>query len=307
VRQAAPTDSTVLILGESGTGKEVTARSIHALSPRHGGPFLAINCPSIPRDLIESELFGHERGAFTGAFEARVGKIEQAAGGTLLLDEVGDMPIATQAKLLRFLQEREFERVGGRRAIRVDVRILAATSRDLTAAMEQGEFRTDLYYRLAVVPLRLPALRERAEDIPLLVQHFLQGLRPAEPPHRISPAVLDVFLAHDWPGNVRELRNALEYMLAVGVGEDLEPRHLPASLRRKPPTAGASALRPGESLESRLVQVEAALIRAALEQDGWNQSSAARRLGITESMIRNRMKHYGIRRPPEQPGSGSTP
>ncbi len=307
VRQAAPTDSTVLILGESGTGKELAARSIHALSLRRERPFLAISCPSIPRELIESELFGHERGAFTGAFEARAGKIEQADGGTLFLDEVGDMPIATQAKLLRFLQEREFERVGGRKTIRVDVRVLAATSRDLHAAMERGEFRTDLYYRLAVVPMRMPSLRERPEDIPLLMQHFLQLLIPAGTAPRVSPATLDACLQHDWPGNVRELRNAIEYMLTVSGGEALEPRHLPATLRRKPATTAAAALRPGESLESRLVQVEAALIRSALEQDSWNQSSAARRLGITESMIRNRMKLYGIRRPSGSPAGGSTP
>jgi DNA-binding NtrC family response regulator/tetratricopeptide (TPR) repeat protein len=307
VRQAAPTDSTVLILGESGTGKELAARSIHTLSHRRERPFLAINCPSIPRELIESELFGHERGAFTGAVEARAGKIEQADGGTLFLDEVGDMPIATQAKLLRFLQEREFERVGGRKTIRVDVRLLAATSRDLHTAIEQGEFRTDLYYRLAVVPMRMPSLRERPEDIPLLVPHFLQLLRPDGPAPPVSPAALDAFMAHDWPGNVRELRNALEYMLAVGSGETLEPRHLPASLRRRPGTAATGTLRPGESLESRLVQVEAALIRSSLEQESWNQSSAARRLGITESMVRNRMKLYGIRRPSGPPQNGSTP
>jgi DNA-binding NtrC family response regulator/tetratricopeptide (TPR) repeat protein len=307
VLQAAPTDSTVLILGESGTGKELAARSIHTLSRRRDRPFLAINCPSIPRELIESELFGHERGAFTGAVEARAGRIEQADGGTLFLDEVGDMPIATQAKLLRFLQEREFERVGGRKPIRVDVRILAATSRDLHVALEAGEFRTDLYYRLAVVPMPMPSLRERPEDIPLLVQHLLQLLHPEGPVPLVSPATLDAFLAHDWPGNVRELRNALEYMLTVGGGETLEPRHLPASLRRRPGTTATGTLRPGESLESRLVQVEAALIRSSLEQDSWNQSSAARRLGITESMIRNRMKLYGIRRPSGPPQDGSTP
>jgi DNA-binding NtrC family response regulator len=317
VRQVAPTDSTVLILGESGTGKELLARSIHNRSLRGGKVFAAINCPSIPRDLLESELFGHERGAFTGAIEARPGRIELAHEGTIFLDEVGDMPGPAQAKLLRFLQEREFERVGGRRTIRVDVRLLAATSRDLTVAMEQGQFRADLFYRLNVVPIRMPALRERREDIPILVEHFLRLLKPrdAEKPPRIAAAALDALLNHDWPGNVRELRNALEYMITIGGSETLDLRHLPAALRERAARGAAvpvrdgvdsasdpgHPIRPGETLESRLMRVEAALIRVTLEQERWNQSAAARRLGITESMIRNRMQQYGIRQS-RQPG-----
>ena len=316
IAQVAPTDSSVLVLGESGTGKELVARSIHARSQRREGPFVAISCPSIPRDLIESELFGHERGAFTGAVTARQGKIELAEGGTLFLDELGDMPLATQAKILRFLQEREFQRVGGRKNLRVNVRLLSATNRDIKAAMERGEFREDLYYRLNVVPLRMPSLRERREDVPLLVEHFLRLLPPGESgqPRRISSGALDRLLAYDWPGNVRELRNTIEYMTTVCEGDVLETGHLPASIMEKGasrgalraeggPSVGGSAapglaqIRPGETLESRLMDVEAALIRVALEAVAWNQSAAARRLGITESKIRNRMKQYGIRRP----------
>lgn len=316
IAQVAPTESSVLILGESGTGKELAARSIHARSQRRDGPFVAISCPSIPKDLIESELFGHERGAFTGAVTARRGKIEMAEGGTLFLDELGDMPLATQAKILRFLQEREFQRVGGRQNLRVNVRLLSATSRDLKTGMERGEFREDLYYRLNVVPLPMPNLRERRDDIPLLVEHFLRLLPPGKSgqPRQISAGALDRLLTHNWPGNVRELRNTVEYMTTVCEGDLLEPRHLPASLLEKATsrgsalgsgprntagptvTPGLQPIRPGETLESRLMDVEATLIRAALEAEGWNQSGAARRLGITESKIRNRMKQYGIRR-----------
>ena len=311
--QAAPTDSTVLILGESGTGKELVARSLHHLSLRRDHPFVPINCPSIPRDLLESELFGHERGAFTGATESRPGKIELADRGTLFLDEVGDLPFSVQAKLLRFLQEREFERVGGRRSIRVDVRLVAATSRDLEAALSRGEFREDLYYRLHVVPVRVPPLRDRPEDVPMLAGHFLASLaRPGQPARRLTAGALDRLLAHDWPGNVRELRNTIEYLLTVGGAELLEERHLPPGFLSAPPAgsaatrtpnptgmpgASAPSVQPGETLESRLMQVEASLLRAALEEVSWNQSAAARRLGITESRMRQRMRRYGLRRP----------
>jgi len=326
VRQVAPTDSTVLVLGESGTGKELVARSLHARSQRADQPFVAIDCPSIPKDLLESELFGHERGAFTGATEARPGKLELAHGGTVFLDEIGDMAGPTQAKLLRFLQEREFERVGGRRPIRVDVRMVAATSRDLAAAIRAGEFREDLFYRLNVVPVQMPPLRDRREDLPLLAEHFLCLLaeRRGRPPARVTMAALEVLRHHDWPGNVRELRNTLEYMYTVSGGDVLDLRHVPAALRRcwrgaadsrapardAGPSGGAGSgtgvdargdaaapIRPGETLESRLICVEAALIRSTLEQEGWNQSAAARRLGITESMIRNRIRQYAIQRP----------
>jgi DNA-binding NtrC family response regulator len=319
IEQVATSDSSVLILGESGTGKELVARSIHVRSPRMDEPFVAISCPSIPRDLIESELFGYERGAFTGAVATRPGKIELAERGTLFLDEVGDMPLPTQAKILRFLEEREFQRVGGRESRRVDVRLISATSRDLTLAMHRGEFREDLYYRLNVVPISMPRLRDRIEDIPLLVDHFLRLLPPGKSgrPRRVSAAALDRLLSHQWPGNVRELRNVMEYMITLAEGDVLESRHLPVEVRqRERLAAGASpkdsaapeiatvsdkeaGIRPGETLESRLIAVEATLIRSTLEATNWNQSAAARRLGITESKIRKRMKQYGIQRPDE--------
>lgn len=317
IEQVAPSDSSVLILGESGTGKELAARSIHVMSPRNEEPFVAISCPSIPPDLIESELFGYERGAFTGAVATRAGKIELADKGTLFLDEVGDMPLPTQAKILRFLQEREFQRVGGRESRRVDVRLISATSRDLSDAMRRGEFREDLYYRLNVVPLSMPSLKDRLEDIPLLVDDFLRSMPPGKSgnPRRISAGALDQLLLHDWPGNVRELRNAVEYMVTLAEGDVLEPQHLPINIRQKdgrttagPPLATSTtmeatgldkepAIRPGETLESRLIAVEATLIRTTLDASNWNQSEAARRLGITESKIRKRMKQYGIERP----------
>jgi DNA-binding NtrC family response regulator/tetratricopeptide (TPR) repeat protein len=310
IEQVAPADSSVLLTGESGTGKELAARAIHARSRRAGGPFVAINCPSIPRELIEAELFGHEKGAFTGAVTMRPGKVEVADGGTLFLDEVGDMAPATQVRLLRFLEEREFQRVGGRENRRVDVRILAATSRELGEAVERGDFRGDLFYRLNVVPLRMPALRERREDLPLLLEHFLARLaREPRPGRRVSARAMERLVAHDWPGNVRELRNAVEYMLTVGRDDVLDEEQLPEGVRRGAARGsdgaggaaagapgGGSLLRRGETMAARLREVEAELIRATLEATAWNQSATARRLAITESMVRNRMKQYGIRR-----------
>ncbi|NNE42700.1 MAG: sigma-54-dependent Fis family transcriptional regulator, partial [Gemmatimonadetes bacterium] len=305
IARVAPTQTSVLLLGESGTGKELAARAIHDRSQRSEGPFVAINCPSIPRELIEAELFGHEKGAFTGATAMRPGKVEVADGGTLFLDEVGDMEPATQVRLLRFLEEREFQRVGGRETRRVDVRILAATSRDLTAEVARGAFREDLYYRLNVVPLRMPSLRERREDVATLAAHFLKE------PRRLSSRALDVLMKHDWPGNVRELRNAIEYAATVGSGDVLDESHLPDSVRSAggAPEAmrvgGTWDLHSGETLEARLQEVEAALIRTTLESTDWNQSAAARRLGVTETKVRNRMKQYGIRRPGDATGGAS--
>ena len=306
IEQVAPSDSSVLLLGESGTGKELAARAIHARSSRHGRPFVTINCPSIPRELIESELFGHEKGSFTGADARRPGKVELADGGTLFLDEVGDMAIATQVRLLRFLEEREFQRVGGRETLHVDVRILAATSRDLADDVERKDFRRDLYYRLNVVPIRMPGLRERREDLPTLCDHFLASFaQRGRSRHRLSERALQILVAHDWPGNVRELRNTLEYMATVAGEEILDEPHLPAAFRARASSAGARlgesaesfTLNPGESLASRLRELEAVLIRRALEDADWNQSEAARRLGITETKVRNRRRQYGIRRP----------
>jgi len=318
IDQVAPSDSSVLLLGESGTGKELAARAVHARSDRRTGPFVVINCPSIPRELIEAELFGHEKGAFTGATATRPGKVELANGGTLFLDEVGDMALATQVRLLRFLEEREFQRVGGRETHSVDVRILAATSRDLAEAVENGDFRGDLFYRLNVVPVRMPPLRERPEDLGALCAHLLVRLArgDAEPPV-LSGRALDRIAAWNWPGNVRELRNTLEYMVTVAGGELLDEAHLPDAIRRgsgrpqhpaeRDPhggvAAGAQGLRPGETMEARLRDVEAALIRGTLEATDWNQSAAARRLGVTETKVRNRMRQYGIRRPDEPGGN----
>jgi sigma-54 specific flagellar transcriptional regulator A len=317
IAQVAPTDSSVLLLGESGTGKELAARAIHARSSRASGPFVAINCPSIPRELIEAELFGHEKGAFTGATTTRPGKVELADGGTLFLDEVGDMAPATQVRLLRFLEEREFQRVGGRENRHVDVRILAATSRDLADAVQTGDFRSDLYYRLNVVPLRMPGLRERREDVAPLVRHLLSRVLGHDDA-RLSERALARLTAWDWPGNVRELRNAVEHMVALGGDALLDEEHLPDGVRgarggtpegaagagagsgRGGAGGGGGSLRAGESLEARLRELEAVLIRSTLEAEGWNQSAAARRLGITESKVRNRMRDYGIHRPSDR-------
>ncbi len=315
IRQVAPSNSTVLLLGESGTGKELAARALHDGSDRRGAPFIAVNCPSIPRDLMESELFGHERGAFTGAVSARAGKVEAADKGTLFLDEVADMDLAIQAKLLRFLEQREFERVGGQTLRRVDVRVVAATSQDLVQRTADGRFREDLFYRLNVVQVNLPPLRERREDIPQLVDHLLAALQAGRTPQRrVAREALDLLVAHEWPGNVRELRNALEHLVAIGGPEVIGLKELPAVLRRQlgrvKPSAAAPAeisgatLRAGETLAARLREVEASLIRAALEQCGWNQSAAARRLGVTEGTVRARIRRYGIA-PKAEPASAT--
>ena len=319
IERVSQSDVSVLILGESGTGKELVARAMHARSARASGPFVPINCPSIPRELIEAELFGHEKGAYTGATTARPGKVELADRGTLFLDEIGDMDQATQSKLLRFLQEREFQRVGGRQTHHVDVRVLAATSRDLRQAMESGAFRADLFYRLSVVPLTLPPLRDRKEDIPALARHFLREIESeAKRKLSITPRAIEILRAHSWPGNVRELRNALAHMAAMAEGSVLDTSQMPASIprgapggapaQREPGTGGApgtaAPLRSGETLQDRLVEVEARVIRWGLEVEGWNQSAAARRLGITETMVRNRMRRFSIEKPDLEGGSG---
>lgn len=305
IDRVARSEVSVLILGESGTGKELVARAIHSRSARSGEPFVPINCPSIPRELIEAELFGHEKGAYTGAAMARPGKVELADRGILFLDEVADMDLAVQSKLLRFLQEREFQRVGGRQTIHVDVRVLAATSRALEAAMEQGAFRPDLYFRLNVVPIRIPPLRERREDVPVLAHAFLTEIG-ARTNRRITMTsqALERLASYSWPGNVRELRNTVAHMAAMAETDVLDCQHLPASLPRTKGVASTrvggpapGGLRPGESLADRLLAVEAGLYRWALSEEGGNQSAAARRLGVTETMVRNRMRKLGIRKP----------
>ncbi len=296
--KVAPTETTVLLTGESGTGKEVVARLIHRGSPRADGPFVALNCAALPETLLESELFGHEKGAFTGATAARPGRIEQAAGGVLFLDEVGEMSPAVQAKLLRVLQEREYQRLGGTRPLKADVRLLAATNRNLEAALARGEFREDLYYRLRVFEIWLPPLRERPEDILPLAGAFLEEIGPTvgRPAAGISREARDALLGYPWPGNARELRNALERATILCDGGLITVEHLPIGVRRPEPApdpgrAGTDAWpADGVTLEG----VERELIAKALKEARNNRSRAARLLGITRSQLYYRMEKHGL-------------
>ncbi|HXV77956.1 MAG TPA: sigma-54 dependent transcriptional regulator [Candidatus Polarisedimenticolaceae bacterium] len=293
---AAPTPSTVLILGETGTGKELVARAIHYNSPRKAGPFVTVNCGAIPDSLIEAELFGYRRGAFTGADSDRKGRFETADGGTLLLDEVGEIPPALQPKILRVLQAGEVDRLGADRPIRVDVRILAATHRDLEAMVQRGEFRQDLYYRLAVVPLTVPALRDRRDDIPLLAEHFLAKMRvQAERPGlRLPPRAFALFDRYTWPGNVRELENTIERMVVLSRQDELSEETLPEKIRG----GAAGALATGFRLPPggvRLEELERDLLRQALERHDGNRTKAARELGLTRNTLLYRMQKYGLR------------
>ena len=289
ILKVAASDATVLLLGESGTGKELAARSLHEKSPRSGGPFVAVNCAAIASGLLESELFGHEKGAFTGAVARKIGKFEQAAGGTLFLDEIGDMPLETQAKILRALEARQFERVGGAASVVVDVRVVAATHCDLAAMIRQGTFREDLYHRLNVFPLQLPPLRERREDIPLLAGRFLEVLRPGA---TLSLEALQRLLAYGWPGNVRELKNTLERASVLAGEEDVTARHLPGLFEEGAATAGDAD--GATDLDSRLAGYERSLIEAALSRTGGVQSRAASLLGIKERSLWHREKKHGI-------------
>ena len=307
--KVAPAETTVLLTGESGTGKEVVAHLIHRGSRRAEGPFVALNCAALPEALLESELFGYEKGAFTGAVSARAGRLEQAAGGTLLLDEVGEMSPAVQAKVLRVLQEREFQRLGGTRTLKADVRVIAATNRDLQVAMTKGAFREDLYYRLHVFAIHLSPLRERPEDILPLLEHFVDELGPVvlgRPAAGISREARAHFLAHAWPGNVRELRNAVERALILCEGGLINPEHLPwrveasnaAPLIPHPLPAPAAAAPPaGGEFPAQGVDLEAIereLIEGALKQTGRNKSRAARLLGLSRSKLYSRMERFGL-------------
>lgn len=301
VERVALTNSTVLLGGESGVGKDLIARAIHEKSRRASGPFIKINSTAIPESLLESELFGYEKGAFTGATNSKAGKFELADKGTLFLDEIGDVPPATQVKLLRVLQEREFERLGGTRTIKIDVRLVAATNRDLRAALEEGTFREDLYYRLNVVPIDIPPLREHKEDIPELANLFLSRLANDSEKKitAVTPDALKILVNHYWPGNVRELQNVIERASALAAGPVLQPSdiHLD-SLRGKPPQPTERLLPEGMTLE----QWEDEVIREALRRANGNKSQAARTLGLSRNALRYRLSKIGIRDEEEEKG-----
>jgi transcriptional regulator with PAS, ATPase and Fis domain len=299
VRSLADTDVVALIQGETGTGKELIARAIHYNSPRKGKKFVAVNCGALVETLLESELFGHEKGAFTGAASRRSGVFEIADGGTLFLDEIGEISPSTQVRLLRVLQEGEFQRVGGSVPIRVNVRVLSATNQSLEDLVKQGRFRPDLYYRLNVFPIRVPPLRERAEDIPLLVSHFVEqsNARMNRCVRGVSPQAMGVLMAYGWPGNVRELENAIQRMMVIAKGEILEIQDLPAEIRggEKPPPDQARDLKGITRGSAEIVEREA--IGNALARTGGNVTRAARSLGISRATLQKKMKLYGLRSP----------
>ncbi len=295
IRLVAPTRMNVLVQGESGTGKELVARAIHALSPRRGRRFIPLNCAAIAESLLESELFGHEKGAFTGAVATRQGMMEVAEGGTLFLDEIGEMSPALQAKLLRAIEEKEIIRVGGSQVIKVDVRIIAATNRDLAARVAEKAFREDLFYRLNVFNIAVPPLRERREDIPKLADHFLKEVSRENraPQKRLSPEALKVLLACRWPGNVRELRNAMETAALVATSDTIGPGDLPPGIAGEaipPSSSGPIPLPPSRTLE----EIERDAIRAALAQTGGNKTQAAKVLGIGLRTLHRKLKEYAI-------------
>jgi DNA-binding NtrC family response regulator len=294
VARTARSEATVLVLGESGTGKEMVARVLHAQSERSRGPFIAINCAAIPENLLESELFGHEKGAFTGAIGRRIGRFERANGGTLFLDEIGDMSIALQSKILRALQEREIERVGGAGSVAIDVRIVAATNRDLLECVQEGSFREDLYYRLAVVSLRLPPLRSRGRDLDALVEHFGShyAREHRRPVRAISEDALELLRTHPWPGNVRQLRNAVERAVLMADSEVLLPEHFPADVRE--PRDEPSSLTDVQAPLCTLAEMERRMIERALRETGRNYSAAAERLGIHRNTLRRKLQDYGL-------------
>ncbi len=304
IAQVAQTTATVLIMGESGTGKELIARAVHRQGPRRERPFVAVNVAAIPEPLLESELFGHERGAFTGAYQKKLGKFELAHGGTLFLDEVATLRVDLQAKLLRVLQEREIERVGGTRTLKVDLRIIAATNVNLKQAVKDRAFREDLYYRLNVVPLLVPPLRDRREDIPLLVDHFVQKYRRrfGKAVRGISPGALPMLLDYDWPGNVRELENIIERSVALATGPVISLRDLPLELAL--PDAAARSEEPGLSLKEARERFERQFILRVLEGVDWNQSRAARILGLHRNTLIAKLAGWKLRR--GEAGSGST-
>jgi nitrogen regulation protein NR(I) len=311
VARVADSPSTVLITGESGTGKELVAQALHRGSSRRTQPLIKVNCAAIPKDLVESELFGYEKGAFTGAVGSKPGRFELADGGTLFLDEIGEIPVEMQVKLLRALQESEFERVGGIKTLRVDVRLIAATNRDLKALIAEGRFREDLFYRLNVVPVALPPLRDRREDIPPLVQHFVEKYdkRLGKRVERVDDAAMEILLGYAWPGNIRELENVMERSVLFADGPVITPAQLPDSLREQAPGGGvpvaavgplgAIAAPSGASMKDIVRQAQAELERAligrALEETGGNVTRAAKRLQISRKSLQVKMKELGLR------------
>jgi two-component system nitrogen regulation response regulator NtrX len=307
IDKAAPAHATVLLQGESGVGKELVARMIHRVSPRSRERFVQVNCAAIPEDLIESELFGHEKGSFTGATERQIGKFEQAHGGTIFLDEVGDMSLKTQAKVLRVLQEGEVERIGSAKTVNVDVRVIAATNKNLEAEIEKANFREDLYFRLAVIPIYVPPLRERPEDIPLLIKHFLNQLARENNrrPKQVTPAAMDVFKRYRWRGNIRELRNTVERMIIMTQGDVIDVADLPEVVKsdkaaQRPAAAGAApAATPAGSDAGTLREFKESAERAwlveKLRENGWNISKTAEVIGTPRSNLYKKLEQYAIR------------
>jgi two-component system, NtrC family, response regulator AtoC len=293
VRKVAATSATVMIYGESGTGKELIARAIHNLSERAARPFVSVSAGALPETLLESELFGYEKGAFTGAVNAKPGRFEMANGGTIFLDEIGDVTPAVQVKLLRVLQERSFERLGGTRSIEVDVRVVAATNQDLQQLIVDGNFREDLFYRLNVVPVTLPPLRQRIDDVPMLVAHFLDKYHAGN--KRIAPDAMEAFITYQWPGNIRELENSIERVVILSHGEEITVADLPAEVRAGAsiaPPAATSFILPEEGVD--LEEVELDLVRQALSRTGGSVPKAAKLVGLTAKTLEARMTRLGL-------------
>ncbi len=289
--KVSPTQATVLLLGESGTGKELLASAIHAKSDRSKAPFLAINCMSIPKDLLESELFGHEKGAFTGAHQSRKGKFEEADQGTLFLDEIGDMPLEVQGKILRVLQDQSFQRVGGNKTIQANVRIIAATNKNLDHMVQEETFRQDLYYRLKVFSITLPPLRQRKEDIPLLAEYFLHQENPSA---QISPQAMHLLMAWDWPGNIRELQNTIQRAAILAEDSPIQAQHLPQEMNLGLNETQQEQVSQNQNLDERLIVLEKSFIQQALKQAKGVQAQAAEILGIKPRSLWHRIKKYEI-------------
>jgi DNA-binding NtrC family response regulator len=290
VKKVAPANASVVIAGESGTGKEVVARAIHSLSQRKEKPFVALNCGAIPPTLIESELFGYERGAFTGADQRRLGNFELAHGGTLFLDEIGELPVEMQGKFLRVLEERKVRRLGGKSEVEVDVRVLCATNRDLKEEIKRGRFREDLYFRLHVFSIQLPALKERREDVPLLVQHFIEKFNGETGKHvqGVTPGAMNVLQGYAWPGNIRELRNTVERAMILTDGDVIDEEHLPPDMRPTRPEAAVLRVPLGIQLR----EVEKEYILSSLQKNGGNKARTAEILGISEKTLYNKLNRY---------------